>query len=85
MAGSLWWLTSRRDIMGDLCNRRSTNVLAGIGFLLLLSMAAYTALVVDSPKACKRIALASESQLPMAVKAVSARLARGSARHRPTH
>ncbi len=46
VAGSLWWLTSRREIMGPLCNRPTTNVLAGIGFLLLLAIAAYTAAVV---------------------------------------
>jgi Mn2+/Fe2+ NRAMP family transporter len=45
VAGALWWLTSRREIMGELCNRPVTNVLAGIGFLILLSFAAYTALV----------------------------------------
>ena len=50
VAGSLWWLTSRREIMGPLCNRPTTNVLAGIGFLLLLAIAAYTAAVVIPQK-----------------------------------
>ncbi len=46
VAGALWWLTARRDIMGELRNRFVTNVLAAVGFLLLLAMAAYTATVV---------------------------------------
>ncbi len=45
VAGALWWLTSQRSIMGEYCNRPATNVLAGIGFLLLLGVASYTALV----------------------------------------
>ncbi len=45
VAGALWWLTSRRKIMGEFCNGPVTNALAGVGFLLLLSVAAYTALV----------------------------------------
>jgi Mn2+/Fe2+ NRAMP family transporter len=45
VAAALWWLTSRREIMGDLSNRRLTNVLAAFGLLLLLLVAAYTALV----------------------------------------
>ncbi len=50
VAGSLWWLTSRRDIMGALRNGPATNVLAGLGFLLLLAIAAYTAFVVIPAK-----------------------------------
>ncbi len=69
VAGSLWWLTSRRDIMGDLCNRRSTNVLAGIGFLLLLLIGAYTALVVIPQKVQK---YRLQQQLHNGIKAVSA-------------
>ncbi len=45
VAGALWWLTSRPDIMGSMRNSRLTNVLAGLGFALLLAIAAYTALV----------------------------------------
>ena len=43
MAGTLLWLTNRRDVMGEHVNGVWTNVLAGGGFLLLLAMAAYTA------------------------------------------
>jgi Mn2+/Fe2+ NRAMP family transporter len=43
MAGALWWLTNREDVMGDKRNGPLTNVLAGVGFILLLAMAAYTA------------------------------------------
>ena len=43
VAGALWWLTNRRDIMGEDCNGLLMNVMALIGFLLLLAMAAYTA------------------------------------------
>jgi len=45
VAGALWWLTNRADIMGADRNSRTVNALAGIGFLLLLAMAAYTACV----------------------------------------
>jgi hypothetical protein len=45
VAGALWWLTSRADIMGSMQNSRFTNVMAGVGFLLLLAIAAYTAAV----------------------------------------
>ena len=43
IAGTLWWLTSRRDIMGEDRNGPWTNVAAGLGFLLLLGMSWYTA------------------------------------------
>lgn len=49
-AGTLWWLTSRRDVMGSLCNRPLTNVMAGIGLLLLLSVAGYTVVVKIAPQ-----------------------------------
>jgi Mn2+/Fe2+ NRAMP family transporter len=45
VAGALWWLTSREDVMGTMRNARLTNVLAGVGFLLLLAIATYTAVV----------------------------------------
>ncbi|HUG70622.1 MAG TPA: divalent metal cation transporter [Pirellulaceae bacterium] len=45
VAGALWWLTNRADIMGDDRNSPTVNVLAGIGFVLLLAMAAYTACI----------------------------------------
>ncbi|MBC8353055.1 MAG: divalent metal cation transporter [Planctomycetes bacterium] len=45
VAGALWWLTNRVDIMGSDRNSPTVNVLAGVGFVLLLAMAGYTALV----------------------------------------
>ncbi len=43
VAGALIWLTNRRDIMGPERNSLGTNLAAGIGFLLLLALAGYTA------------------------------------------
>ena len=43
MAGALLWLCNSRDIMGEHRNGPVVNVLAGVGFLLLLAMAWYTA------------------------------------------
>lgn len=43
VAGVLLWLTCRRDVMGDDVNRPFTTAVAGIGFVLLLGMAANTA------------------------------------------
>lgn len=43
VAGALWWLTNQSDIMGKDKNTTVMNALAGIGFVLLLAMAAYTA------------------------------------------
>jgi len=43
VAGSLWWLTNSREIMGEHRNGLATNVLALIGFLLLLAIAWYVA------------------------------------------
>ncbi len=45
VAGALWWLTNRKDIMGSDRNSPTVNALAGLGFVLLLAMAAYTACV----------------------------------------
>ncbi len=45
VAGVLWWLTSRGDVMGDLKNGPLLNVAAGVGFALIMAMAGYTALV----------------------------------------
>jgi len=45
VAGALWWLTNQADIMGKDRTSPTVNVLAGIGFVLLLAMAAYTACV----------------------------------------
>ena len=43
MAGALWWLTSRKDLMGDHANGLVTHLLAGSGFLLLLAIAGWVA------------------------------------------
>lgn len=43
MAGALLWLCNSRDIMGEHRNGPVVNFLAGVGFLLLLAMAWYTA------------------------------------------
>jgi len=43
VAGALWWLTNRADIMGKDRNTLPINLAAGVGFVLLLAMAAYTA------------------------------------------
>lgn len=40
LAGVLWWLTSRRDLMGSHANSPAMHVGAAIGFLLLLGIAA---------------------------------------------
>ncbi|MGD9858205.1 MAG: NRAMP family divalent metal transporter [Planctomycetaceae bacterium] len=49
MAGTLWWLTSKRDLMGEHVNGPGTHVLAGLGFLILLGMA-YRLVTVEIPK-----------------------------------
>lgn len=43
IAGVLLWLCNRRDVMGDQRNGWGLNLLGGLGFLMLLAMAAYTA------------------------------------------
>jgi manganese transport protein len=43
VAGVLLWLTNRSDIMGEYKNGTGINIVAGIGFLLLLAMAYNTA------------------------------------------
>jgi manganese transport protein len=43
LAGVLWWLTSRRDVMGEDRIGLGLNLLAGAGFLLLLVIAGSTA------------------------------------------
>jgi Mn2+/Fe2+ NRAMP family transporter len=45
IAGVLLWLTSSCDVMGDQVNGPVTKVVAGIGLVLLVAMAARTALV----------------------------------------
>lgn len=44
VAGTLWWLSNRSDIMGTHRPGPVMNAFAGIGFLLLLAMAFYTAI-----------------------------------------
>lgn len=39
MAGTLWWLTNRRDVMGEHRNGIITNIAAGLGFLILVVIA----------------------------------------------
>jgi manganese transport protein len=48
MAGTLWWLTSRKDVMGEYRNGPGLNVAAGIGFVMLLLMA-YRLAAVEIP------------------------------------
>ena len=43
IAGVLLWLCNRRDVMGDQRNGWGLNLLGGLGLLMLLAMAAYTA------------------------------------------
>jgi len=45
VAGALLWLTCRTDVMGDERNGKIVMVLGGMGFVLLLAMAWYTAAV----------------------------------------
>ncbi|MEZ6137356.1 MAG: divalent metal cation transporter [Pirellulaceae bacterium] len=45
VAGVLLWLTSSQDVMGEHVNPLRTKIIAGIGFALLLAMAANTAFV----------------------------------------
>ncbi|MBX3438885.1 MAG: hypothetical protein KF861_15445, partial [Planctomycetaceae bacterium] len=49
MAGTLWWLTSQRSLMGDHVNGPGSHLLAGVGFLLLLGMA-YRLVTVEIPR-----------------------------------
>lgn len=48
MAGVLWWLTSRRDLMGEHTNGPAMHVFAACGFVLLLGMA-YRLAAVEIP------------------------------------
>lgn len=50
VAGVLLWLTNRSDIMGEYKNSTGLNILAGIGFLILLAMAFNTAVYKFYPK-----------------------------------
>ncbi len=45
VAGAMLWLANREDVMGSDRNKTLTNVVGGIGFVLLLAMAGYTAFV----------------------------------------
>jgi Mn2+/Fe2+ NRAMP family transporter len=55
VAGVLWWLTNRADVMGDRANGPLLNGLAGLGFILLLGMAAYTAAFKVAPAIQNRV------------------------------
>ncbi|MCA9209325.1 MAG: divalent metal cation transporter [Planctomycetales bacterium] len=44
VAGTLLWLCNRRDVMGEHVNGWALNIGGGMGFLMLLAMAAYTAI-----------------------------------------
>lgn len=43
IAGTMWWLTSRKDLMGEHANGPITHLFAGLGFLLLLAFAGWMA------------------------------------------
>lgn len=55
MAGTLWWLTSRSDIMREHRNTLRENIAAGLGFTLLAAMAAYTAIEKVYPQVVKML------------------------------
>ncbi len=50
MAGALWWLSNRKDIMGEHRPGVLLNVLAGLGFGILLVIAYHTATAKVLPK-----------------------------------
>jgi len=50
MAGVLLWLCNRKDLMGEDRNSPLMNALGGVGFVLLLAMAWYTATAKVWPK-----------------------------------
>ena len=45
VAGTLIWLTNRRDVMGENTNGPVANAIAGLGLVMLVAMAGYTAFV----------------------------------------
>ena len=53
VAGALWWLTNRQEIMGEHRNGPIMNICALIGFGLLLMMAWYTAVYKVWPEVSK--------------------------------
>jgi Mn2+/Fe2+ NRAMP family transporter len=50
LAGAMLWLTNRKDIMGEDRNSPFMNLVAGLGFVMLLAMAWYTATAKVWPK-----------------------------------
>lgn len=44
MAGTILWLSNRKDVMGEYTTGLGVNIVAGIGFLVLLAMAGNTAI-----------------------------------------
>ena len=53
MAGALWWLAANEDVMGEQRNRPLANVLAGLGFVLLVAMSIRVAVVSVWPAISK--------------------------------
>ena len=49
MAGTILWLSNRKDIMGEHTNGVVVNIVAGIGFLVLLAIAGSTAFLKVLP------------------------------------
>ena len=50
LAAVMIWITNRQDIMSEDRNTPTMNAVAGIGFLMLLAMAGYTATAKVWPK-----------------------------------
>jgi len=50
LAGAMLWLTNRKDIMGEDRNSPVMNLVAGLGFVMLLAMGWYTATAKVWPK-----------------------------------
>jgi Mn2+/Fe2+ NRAMP family transporter len=63
IGGTLWWLTSRRDVMGEYRNSPLMNLAAAIGFALLLGMA-YRLAAVEIPKNFKALTAAPAAVAP---------------------
>lgn len=53
VAGILFWLTSRRDVMGEHVNGPIVKTIAGVGLVLLLAMASKTAFLTLPEKISK--------------------------------
>ena len=53
LEAAMIWLTNRKDIMGEDRNTPAMNLFAGLGFMMLLAMAWYTATAKVWPKVSK--------------------------------